>query len=181
MKKIAVFCGSNVGASEQYKQGAIELGKVLAARNIALVYGGSSVGLMGVLADTVLENGGDAIGVIPKKLVEKEVAHQKLTDLLVVDTMHDRKAKMAELSDAFITLPGGAGTMEEFFEVYTWAQIGIHQKPFGLLNIKGYYTPLIHLFDHMVQEEFLTQENRNMVLLEDDAETLLEQFQRMNV
>ncbi|KGP71778.1 TIGR00730 family Rossman fold protein [Pontibacillus yanchengensis] len=181
MKKIAVFCGSSLGGSDEYKKGAIQLGKLLAEKEISLVYGGSSVGLMGILANTVLEHGGEAIGVIPKKLVEKEVAHDKLTDLHVVETMHERKAKMAELSDAFITMPGGAGTMEEFFEVYTWAQIGIHEKPFGLLNINGYYTPLISLFDHMVEEQFLTQNNRDMVIMEEDASALLDMFKKMNI
>ncbi|KGX89895.1 LOG family protein [Pontibacillus marinus] len=176
MKGIAVFCGSRLGATEAYKEGAIKLGKVMADQGITLIYGGSSVGLMGALADTVLENGGDAIGVIPQTLVEKEVAHHSLTDLHIVNTMHERKAKMAELADAFITMPGGAGTMEEFFEVYTWAQIGIHDKPFGLYNVNQYYTPLISLFDHMVNQEFLSQENRDMVMIDKDAEALLQKF-----
>lgn len=178
MKSIAVFCGASLGASTAYKDGAVELGKLLAEKGIALVYGGSSVGLMGALADTVLENGGEAIGVIPQQLVDREIAHGHLSDLFIVDTMHERKAKMAELSDAFITMPGGAGTMEEFFEVYTWAQIGIHQKPFGLLNVNGYYTPLISLFDHMVDQQFLKVENREMVMVEEDSKALLTQFER---
>ncbi|KGX86590.1 LOG family protein [Pontibacillus litoralis] len=181
MNRIAVFCGSRLGNHDAYKQGAIALGKALAEQGITLVYGGSSVGLMGVLADTVLENGGEAIGVIPNKLVEREVAHHNLTELHVVETMHKRKAKMAELSDAFITMPGGAGTMEEFFEVYTWAQIGIHNKPIGLLNVNQYYTPLISLFDHMVQEKFLTQDNRNMAILEENVEVLLQRLSKSHV
>lgn len=176
MKRIAVFCGSSVGASETYKEDAVRLGKILAKEGITLVYGGSSVGLMGAVADTVLSEGGEAIGVIPRKLVEREIAHASLTELHVVESMHGRKAKMAELSDAFITLPGGAGTLEEFFEVYTWAQIGIHQKPFGILNTNQYYTPLISLFDHMVNEKFLRKENRDMVIIEEDSETLLTKF-----
>lgn len=177
MKRIAVFCGSRLGASEAYKEGAINLGRVMADQGVTLVYGGSSIGLMGVLADTVLENGGEAIGVIPQTLVDREVAHHHLTDLHIVNTMHERKAKMAELADAFITMPGGAGTMEEFFEVYTWAQIGIHDKPFGLYNVSQYYTPLISLFDHMVNQHFLSQDHRDMVMIEEDPETLFRKFE----
>ncbi len=176
MERIAVFCGSSLGASDAYKEGAIKLGKEMADQGITLIYGGSSVGLMGALADTVLENGGEAIGVIPQTLVDREVAHHSLTELHIVNTMHERKAKMAELADAFVTMPGGAGTMEEFFEVYTWAQIGIHEKPFGLYNVNQYYTPLISLFDHMVTEKFLSQENRDMVMIDKDAEALLRKF-----
>lgn len=176
MKRIAVFCGSSEGASAAYKEDAIRLGSLLAQQDITLVYGGSSVGLMGAVADTVLAEGGEAIGVIPKKLVEREIAHASLTELYVVDSMHERKAKMAELSDAFITLPGGAGTLEEFFEVYTWAQIGIHQKPFGILNTNQYYTPLISLFDHMVEQKFLKKDNRDMVMVEESPESLLTNF-----
>ncbi|QST00245.1 TIGR00730 family Rossman fold protein [Pontibacillus sp. ALD_SL1] len=176
MERIAVFCGSSEGASAAYKEDAVRLGSLLAQQGITLVYGGSSVGLMGAVADTVLAEGGEAIGVIPKKLVEREIAHASLTELYVVDSMHERKAKMAELSDAFITLPGGAGTLEEFFEVYTWAQIGIHQKPFGILNTNQYYTPLISLFDHMVEQKFLKKDNRDMVMVEESADTLLTNF-----
>ncbi|WP_345243915.1 TIGR00730 family Rossman fold protein [Pontibacillus salipaludis] len=176
MKRIAVFCGSSEGASAAYKEDAVRLGSLLAQQGITLVYGGSSVGLMGAVADTVLAEGGEAIGVIPKKLVEREIAHASLTELYVVDSMHERKAKMAELSDAFITLPGGAGTLEEFFEVYTWAQIGIHQKPFGILNTNQYYTPLISLFDHMVEQKFLKKDNRDMVMIEESPESLLTNF-----
>ncbi|GGD29242.1 LOG family protein [Pontibacillus salipaludis] len=176
MKRIAVFCGSSEGASAAYKEDAVRLGSLLAQQGITLVYGGSSVGLMGAVADTVLAEGGEAIGVIPKKLVEREIAHASLTELYVVDSMHERKAKMAELSDAFITLPGGAGTLEEFFEVYTWAQIGIHQKPFGILNTNQYYTPLISLFDHMVEQKFLKKDNRDMVMVEESPESLLTNF-----
>ncbi|KGP90130.1 lysine decarboxylase [Pontibacillus chungwhensis BH030062] len=176
MERIAVFCGSSEGASAAYKEDAVRLGSLLAQQGITLVYGGSSVGLMGAVADTVLAEGGEAIGVIPKKLVEREIAHASLTELYVVDSMHERKAKMAELSDAFITLPGGAGTLEEFFEVYTWAQIGIHQKPFGILNTNQYYTPLISLFDHMVEQKFLKKDNRDMVMVEESPESLLTNF-----
>jgi uncharacterized protein (TIGR00730 family) len=143
VKQLAVFCGSSNGASEAYKEGAIQLGKELAKRNITLVYGGASVGIMGAVANTVLNEGGKVIGVIPRLLEEREISHQHLTELHTVDTMHERKSKMAELADGFIALPGGPGTLEEFFEIFTWAQIGLHQKPCGLLNINQYYNPLI--------------------------------------
>ncbi|MCM3670594.1 TIGR00730 family Rossman fold protein [Mesobacillus maritimus] len=176
MKRLAVYCGSSLGGSDAYKTGAIELGKELARREITLVYGGSSIGLMGILADTVLDHGGQAIGVIPRLLEEKEISHPNLTELYVVESMHERKAKMAELSDGFIVLPGGAGTLEEFFEVFTWGQIGIHQKPCGLLNIEKYYNPLLHLFDHMVEQKFLQEKFRSMVLVDDSPSRLINQF-----
>lgn len=176
IKRLAVFCGSRAGASAVYKEGAIELGKELAKRNITLVYGGASVGIMGILADTVLQEGGKVIGVIPEILEQREISHLKLTELIIVKTMHERKAKMADLSDGFIALPGGPGTLEEFFEVFTWAQIGIHQKPCGLLNINGYYDPLLHLFDHMVEQQFLQEKHRSLAIMETTANQLLEQF-----
>ncbi|PLS03348.1 LOG family protein [Neobacillus cucumis] len=176
MKRLAVYCGSSFGASDVYRLGAVELGKELAKRNITLVYGGSSNGLMGVVADTVLQEGGQVIGVIPKVLVNREISHTGLTQLFTVDTMHERKAKMAELSDGFIVLPGGTGTLEEYFEVFTWGQIGLHKKPCGLLNIQNYYDPLIGLFDHMFQQKFLQEKFRSMILMEERPDALIDRF-----
>ncbi|MCM3789654.1 TIGR00730 family Rossman fold protein [Domibacillus indicus] len=176
MKRIAVFCGSASGASISYTDSAVSLGKELAKRGISLVYGGSSAGLMGTVADTVLQEGGEVIGVIPTLLKEREIAHTQLTELHVVESMHERKAKMAELADAFIVLPGGAGTMEEFFEVFTWAQIGLHQKPIGLLNPAHYFDPLVSFFDHMTTEQFLQEQYRSMLLVHDSAAQLIRSF-----
>lgn len=177
LKRLAVFCGSSNGASSAYREGAVQLGKELAKRGISLVYGGASVGIMGTVADTVLEEGGEVIGVMPKLLIEREISHQHVTKLFIVDSMHERKAKMAELADGFIALPGGPGTLEEFFEIFTWAQIGIHQKPLGLLNINHYYDPLLALFDHMVTEQFLQAKYRSMSIVDSDAKALLDQFE----
>ncbi|WDW10739.1 TIGR00730 family Rossman fold protein [Priestia aryabhattai] len=176
MKRIAVFCGSSNGASDLYIQGAKDLGKELAKRNISLVYGGASVGVMGAVADAVLEAGGHVIGVMPTFLEEREISHKNLSELIVVGSMHERKAKMAELVDGFITLPGGPGTLEEFFEIFTWAQLGLHQKPCGLLNINDYYTPLISLFNHMTEEQFLQEKYRSMALVDTEPQGLLDQF-----
>lgn len=176
MERITVFCGSSIGASDEYKKGAVQLGKEFAKRKITLVYGGSSRGNMGILADTVLENGGEVIGVIPKLLVEREISHPSLSELIVVESMHERKAKMVELADGFIALPGGPGTLEEFMEVFTWAQIGLHNKPMGLLNIHHYYDPLVHLFHHMADERFLHEKYRSMALVGDSPGSLLDQF-----
>ncbi|MBV7507803.1 TIGR00730 family Rossman fold protein [Bacillus sp. sid0103] len=176
MKRLAVFCGSSFGASEAYKRGAILLGRELAKRNITLVYGGSSIGLMGAVADTVLSEGGHAIGVIPRVLEEREISHKGLTELIKVETMHERKAKMADLSDGFVVLPGGTGTLEEFFEMFTWGQIGLHQKPCGLLNIDHYYDPLLSLFDHMIDQKFLQEKFRTMAIIEEKADALLDMF-----
>ncbi|GAB1795627.1 LOG family protein [Priestia megaterium] len=176
MKRIAVFCGSSNGASDLYIQGAKNLGKELAKRNISLVYGGASVGVMGAVADAVLEASGHVIGVMPTFLEEREISHKNLSELIVVDSMHERKAKMAELVDGFITLPGGPGTLEEFFEIFTWAQLGLHQKPCGLLNINDYYTPLISLFNHMTEEQFLQEKYRSMALVDTEPQGLLDQF-----
>lgn len=176
MKSVAVYCGSSMGASETYKTGAVELGKELARRNITLVYGGSQVGIMGIVADTVLQEGGQVIGVMPKILFEKELAHTNLTKLYVVESMHERKAKMAELADGFVALPGGPGTLEEFFEVFTWAQIGIHEKPCGLLNINNYYEPLLAVFDHMLKEEFLHERFHGMTIVDTNPASLLDRF-----
>ncbi|MCI1592266.1 TIGR00730 family Rossman fold protein [Heyndrickxia oleronia] len=176
MKKLAAFCGSSSGASSIYIEEAKKLGKELAKRNIALVYGGASVGVMGAVADSLLEEGGHVIGVMPTFLENREIAHKKLTELFIVDTMHERKAKMADLADGFIALPGGPGTLEEFFEIFTWAQLGLHQKPCGLLNINHYYDPLLALFDHMTKEQFLHEKYRHMALVSNDPKDLLDQF-----
>ncbi|MDO3410161.1 TIGR00730 family Rossman fold protein [Saccharibacillus sp. CPCC 101409] len=161
---IAVFCGSREGASPAYAEGARALGHELAKRGIALVYGGSRVGLMGAVADAVLERGGRAVGVLPHFLQSREIAHQGLTELIVVESMHERKAKMAELADGFVSLPGGPGTMEEYFEIFTWAQLGLHAKPCGVFNVAGYYDPLIALFDRMAGEGFMTAGHREIML-----------------
>jgi hypothetical protein len=168
MKRIAVFCGSAFGTRPAYTQAAMAVGAAIAARGIGLVYGGGRVGLMGVVADAVMGQGGHAIGVIPTALYEKEVGHAGLTELRVVATMHERKAMMAELSDAFLALPGGFGTLEEFAEILTWAQLGLHRKPFGLLDVEGYYAPLLALFDHMVGEGFARASHRALVLSDND-------------
>jgi uncharacterized protein (TIGR00730 family) len=164
MKRICVFCGSSQGSRPEYRVAAEEMAAELVRRGIGLVYGGGNVGLMGLIADAVLRAGGEAIGVIPKHLMELEVGHKSLTKLHVVHSMHERKALMADLSDAFIAMPGGFGTLEEFCEVLTWAQLGLHAKPCGILNILGYYSPLLRMFDHAVEERFLKPENRTLVL-----------------
>ncbi|OAB25492.1 Rossman fold protein, TIGR00730 family [Paenibacillus macquariensis subsp. defensor] len=177
MKRIAVFCGSSNGASEAYKAGAIKLGEELARRGITLVYGGASVGIMGTVADTVLQSGGQVIGVIPKLLEEREISHKNLTELITVQTMHERKSKMMELADGFIALPGGPGTLEEFFEVFTWSQIGLHQKPCGILNVNHYYDLLISFFDHMNEQQFLQDQYHQMILVDQEPTGLLEKFE----
>jgi uncharacterized protein (TIGR00730 family) len=171
--RVCVFCGSNVGASESFVTIARELGAGLAARGLALVYGGGNVGLMGVLADAALAHGGEVTGVIPRHLVEREVAHSGLSDLRIVDSMHQRKQSMADLSDAFIVLPGGLGTLEEFFEIWTWGQLGLHRKPYGLLNVAGYFDPLLAFLDHAVEERFVSNDHRALLRVADDPETLL--------
>lgn len=176
MKRIAVYCGSSIGASSHYEQAAISLGNELARRSIGLVYGGSRTGLMGVVADAVLQAGGEVIGVIPTHLAQREIAHEQITQLIKVDSMHERKHKMMELADGFIAMPGGAGTMEEYFEVITWSQIGLHKKPCGLLNVKGYYDPLLHFFEHMVQEQFLMERYAPLNLVAEQPNDLLEKM-----
>jgi len=173
MKRIAVYCGSNKGARPEYAAAAEELGTLLAREKIELVYGGGMVGLMGIVADAVMKHSGHVIGVIPEKLVIKEVVHETLPDLRVVKTMHERKALMAELSDGFIALPGGYGTFEEFFEVLAWGQLGWHQKPFGLLDIAGYYRHLHAFLDHSQSEGFIRPQHRALVLVEQTAEKIL--------
>ncbi|GAA0342905.1 TIGR00730 family Rossman fold protein [Bacillus carboniphilus] len=176
MKRIAVFCGASSGNDPIYIQEAKRLGKTLAVHGIELVYGGATVGCMGAVANGVLESGGKAIGVIPEKLANIEIAHEHLTELHIVKNMHERKAMMADLADGFIALPGGAGTLEEWFEVFTWAQIGYHAKPCGLLNVNNYYTPLLSLFDHMIGEGFVRKEYKDLIVMNEDPATLVEQF-----
>ena len=176
MRRICVFCGSNSGTKPEYRRAAEEVGRSLAERGIELVYGGGNVGLMGVVADAALAAGGRVIGVIPQALASKEVAHWGLTDLRVVESMHERKALMAELSDAFIALPGGIGTMEEFFEVWTWSQLGYHAKPCGLINSAGYFDGLISFLDHMTGEKFLREQHRSMLVVAQTVSDLLDRF-----
>ncbi|QTD41866.1 TIGR00730 family Rossman fold protein [Sporosarcina sp. Te-1] len=176
MKSIAVFCGSSRGASEVYIEKAKGFGKELAKRNITLVYGGASVGVMGAVADAVLAEGGQVIGIMPSFLEQREISHKSLSKMIVVDSMHERKATMAELADGFVALPGGPGTLEEFFEIFTWAQLGLHQKPCGLLNINHYFDPLVELFYHMTKEQFLHEKYRSMALVDDEPSRLLEKF-----
>ena len=175
-QKICVFCGSNLGIRPVYRTAAEQLASLLVRRGIDLVYGGGNVGLMGVLADTVLASGGKVTGVIPESLMAREVGHLGLTELRVVSSMHERKAVMSDLSDAFIALPGGFGTLEEFCEVVTWSQLGIHERPCGLLNVDGHYDPLLRLFDDAVREGFLHPDNRALVLDDDAPERLLEKM-----
>lgn len=176
MKRICVFCGSNPGANPIYLETAGKVGQFLAENKIELVYGGGRVGLMGKVADAVMKSGGRVTGIIPEQLATREVAHAGLTELLVVNSMHERKALMAELSDGFIALPGGFGTFEEFCEIVTWAQLGIHQKPCALLNISGFYDALISLIDHSTAQDFIRPAHRSLVLVGDDIETL---YQKM--
>jgi uncharacterized protein (TIGR00730 family) len=173
MKRICVFCGSSPGGRPEYRAAAEEMGAELVRRNIGLVYGGGNVGLMGMIADSVLRAGGEAVGVIPEHLMAREVGQRGLTKLHVVGSMHERKALMADMSDAFIALPGGFGTLEEFCEVVTWTQLGLHAKPCGILNVLGYYSPLLAMFDHAAEERFLKRENRALVLAAESAVELL--------
>jgi uncharacterized protein (TIGR00730 family) len=177
MNSVCVFCGSSPGNDPDYAAAARELGRTLAERGTTLVYGGGHVGLMGVVADAALGAGGEVIGVMPRSLVDREIGHTNLTKLHVVRSMHERKALMSELSEGFIALPGGNGTLEEFFEVLTWAQLGEHAKPCGLLNVAGYYDPLLAVFDQMVDRAFLKREHREIVLVEEDPSSLLERFE----
>jgi uncharacterized protein (TIGR00730 family) len=174
MKRVCVFCGSNPGRRPAYRTAAIALGHVLAERGIGLVYGGGNIGLMGIIAEAVLEKGGFVTGVIPQVLMDQELAHQRIQDLRVVRSMHERKALMADLSDGFIALPGGFGTFEEFCEIVTWSQLGLQEKPCGLLNVENYYQPLLALFDQAVEEGFLMRENREIVLAHSEPGALLD-------
>jgi uncharacterized protein (TIGR00730 family) len=177
MKRICVFCGSSAGSQPEYREGAEQLGAELTRREIGLVYGGGNVGLMGAIADSVLKSGGEAIGVIPEHLMKREIGHNRLTKLHIVRSMHERKALMADLSDAFIALPGGFGTLEEFFEVLTWSQLGLHAKPCGIVNVLGYYTPLLRMLDHAVDERFLKPQNRALVIARETPSELLQAFE----
>ncbi|KJK43210.1 hypothetical protein UK23_34215 [Lentzea aerocolonigenes] len=173
--RMGVFCGSSAGRV-RHVEVAAQVGRVLAERGVEVVYGGGRIGTMGAVADGALKAGGSVIGVIPRHMTDWEIAHDGLTELHVVDTMHQRKALMADLSDAFVALPGGAGTLDELFEIWTWAQLELHAKPIGLLNVDGYYDHLLAMIDHMVSEGFLKQAYREMVLVDDDLDRLLNQF-----
>lgn len=177
IQRICVFCGSSPGSKPDYTHAARELGMAFINHSIGLVYGGGRVGLMGVVARTIMDQGGEVIGVIPKFLADQEVAYTDVTDLQVVDSMHARKARMAELADAFIALPGGLGTIEEFFEVLTWAQLGIHHKPCGLLNICGYYDPILSFLDQAAAQQFMVAAHRTSILVDTTPDGLLAQFE----
>jgi uncharacterized protein (TIGR00730 family) len=174
LRRVCVFCGSSTGHRTLYADAATQLAREMVRRGIGLVFGGGAVGLMGVIADAVLASGGHAIGVIPHALVARELAHRALPDLRVVNSMHERKATMAALADAFVAMPGGFGTFEEFCEVVTWTQLGVHRKPCGLLNVDGFYDPLIAQFDRGVAEGFVKAANRRIVVAQDDPAALLD-------
>ncbi len=174
LRRVCVFCGSSSGASAAYAAEARELGRLVAARGLGLVYGGASVGLMGAVADAALGAGGEVVGVIPGALASKEIAHAGLTRLEVVDSMHERKARMAELADGFVALPGGMGTLEELAEVLTWGQLGLHRKPCGVLDVAGYWRPLVAFLDHAVAERFLRPADRALLLVEERPAALLD-------
>jgi uncharacterized protein (TIGR00730 family) len=176
LNRICVFCGTNPGSRQSYGLAARELGRALAEQNIELVYGGASVGIMGELADSVQEHGGHVIGIIPQQLREKEAAHTGIRNLIVVASMHQRKSQMADMSDGFIALPGGIGTLEGFFEVLTWGQLGIHAKPAGILNVEGYFDALTGFLDHAVREGFLTEAHREAIMVETDPVGLLDRM-----
>ncbi|MGQ0577921.1 MAG: TIGR00730 family Rossman fold protein [Betaproteobacteria bacterium] len=176
MKRVCVFCGSRAGARSEFAKAARELAAMLVERKLGIVYGGGKVGLMGMLADAALERGGEVIGVIPRSLLDKEVGHRGVTQLLVVETMHERKARMNDLSDAFIALPGGFGTLDEFFEVLTWSQLGFHGKPCALLNVAGYYDRMLDMLDHAVTEGLLRPLHRELVIADTDPSRLLQRL-----
>jgi uncharacterized protein (TIGR00730 family) len=176
VKRVCVFCGSSAGLRPAYAEAAKSLARVLADRNIGLVYGGSRIGLMGILADEALAGGAEVIGVIPRALVAKEIAHSGLTDLRVVDSMHERKALMADLSDGFIAMPGGFGTFDEFCEILTWTQLRLQHGPCGLLNVEGYYDLLLQMFDHATREQFIKPDHRRMLIAETTATALVDRL-----
>jgi uncharacterized protein (TIGR00730 family) len=178
VRRVCVFCGSSPGARPAYGDAAEELARLLVEEGIGVVYGGGAVGLMGRLADAVVAAGGEAIGVMPEALVSREIGHNGLTELRVVGSMHERKALMADLADAFVALPGGLGTVEELFEIYTWAQLGLHRKPCGLLDVEGYYDGIARFLAHAVEERFLLEEHRAMLMIERDPRALLERMRR---
>ena len=177
VQRACIFCGSSPGARPAYTEAAEDLGMLLVQNGITLVFGGATVGLMGRLADTVVSEGGEAIGVIPQALVDREIAHLGLTDLHVVDTMHERKQRMADLSDAFVALPGGLGTLDELFEIYTWGQLGMHRKPIGLMNVEGYFDGLVAFLEHAVAERFVREDHRDMLIIEEEPTPMLERLQ----
>lgn len=179
VRSLCVFCGSSPGANPAYRVAAERLGTVLAEQGIRLVYGGGHVGLMGAVADATLAAGGAVIGVIPQHMVDREVAHRGLTELRVVRSMHERKAVMAELSDGFVALPGGLGTLEELFEVWTWGQLGLHHKPYALLDVAGFFRPLLAFLDHQVAERFVRPEHRTMLVVETEPERLLQRIRAL--
>jgi uncharacterized protein (TIGR00730 family) len=176
VRRICVFCGSSAGARPAYAEATAEVARLLAGQGTGVVYGGGHVGLMGVLADTAMAAGGEVIGVMPQALVDREIGHTEISELRVVGSMHERKALMADLSDAFIALPGGAGTLEELFEVYTWAQLGLHDKPCGLLDVEDYFSGLVGFLDHAVDERFLREEHRAMLIVEREPRALIERL-----
>ncbi|MDE4535906.1 TIGR00730 family Rossman fold protein [Pseudomonas sp. ITEM 17296] len=174
VRSVCVFCGASIGANPAYRDAAVALGQAIARRGLTLVYGGGAVGLMGIVADAAMAAGGEVVGIIPQSLLDAEVGHKGLSRLEVVDGMHARKARMAELSDAFIALPGGLGTLEELFEVWTWGQLGYHAKPLGLLDVNGFYEKLGGFLDHIVEEGFVRPQHRAMLLLGQQADALLD-------
>lgn len=174
LSSVCVFCGSSEGVREEYAAAARGLGFTMAGRGLRLVFGGGRVGLMGVVADAVLEAGGEAVGVMPQTLMDEEIGHESLTELRVVGTMHERKALMADLTDAFVALPGGYGTFEEALEALTWSQLGLHDKPCGFLNVAGFYDPLMSMFDHASREGFVRDRHRALALLEEDPGRMLD-------
>ena len=176
LSSVCVFCGSNGGSDPAYLEAAARTGRAFAERGLRLVYGGGKVGMMGAIADAALEAGGEVVGVIPQQIFDLEIGHEGVSELRVVGSMHERKALMADLSDAFLALPGAIGTFEELFEVYTWAQLGLHRKPLGLLDVAGYYAPLEAMLDHAVEERFLRPETRAMLVRDDSLDALLERF-----
>ncbi|MGN7408661.1 TIGR00730 family Rossman fold protein [Sporosarcina sp. SAFN-010] len=176
IKSLAVFCGSSTGIDSGFIEHAEKFGEELANNNKTLIYGGAQVGCMGALADATLHSRGKVIGVIPRKLKAVEIAHDQLTELHVVNTMHERKSKMAELADGFVALPGGAGTLEEWFEVFTWSQLGYHAKPCGLLNVNNFFDPLISMIDHTIEQGFMNKNYREMIIISSDPKELLEKM-----
>jgi uncharacterized protein (TIGR00730 family) len=180
LRSVCVFCGSSPGVRGAYAEAARQLGSVLGREDVRLVYGGASVGLMGVVADAARAAGGEVVGVIPHALVDREVAHDSLDTLEVVGTMHERKARMAELAEAFIALPGGLGTLEELFEIWTWGLLGLHSKPFGLMDVESYYAPLVRFLDHAVAEGFVRERHRSMLIVDRDAEALVSRLSRLH-
>jgi len=176
INSICIYCGSSPGRLEAYAAAANMLAEALVSRNLRLIYGGAGIGIMGRLADSVLALGGQVVGVIPKALAHKEVAHPNLTELHVTHSMHERKTRMAELADGFIALPGGIGTLEELFEIWTWAQLGLHDKPCGLLNVEGYYDALIQFLDHVLAEQFVKKQHHALLMVENHPDVLLDRF-----